>query len=223
MSGVYRFISLCGGVLLFLVGAGNLALALAERYGGGRWSWPREFLALTPPLAETAWWALLAAVPLSLLLLRLEHAFSRDMLVLKGEAGQDLKIREEAVSRYLREDLLLLPFVRTVKVQTRGTGGVLSVKAQVWVTSAGPLDHLQERILQRLRGAATAGLGIAGVADIDLRFESVQLSRAERKHRRQDVRAGDSEAGEDGMQALGLGPAAAMPQLQQTEPSRREE
>jgi len=189
MSVTRRALGLVSLVILFLIGGGELAHRLILLHAPV--SWVRSCSPYFEFFAVKSVWtgALLAFLPLSILLLWLLDLRPRNLLVLTSEAGQALKIREEAINQYIHDDLMALPFVRHARIASRAVSGALAVKMRVWVVSAGPLDGLQNRILDRITSAARVGLGISQVADIDLRFEAVRLTRAEAKKRASEGKA----------------------------------
>jgi len=185
MSAMRRALTLACPVILFAVASVQLTRQILAHYPEtvrlcGRIDW---YIHLLPWVSAAAAWALAMFLPVAAFALWVERLFSKKLLVLMSEGGHPLKIREVAINQYIHDDVMALPFVRQARVASRAVSGALALKVRVWVVSAGPLDGLQNRMLDRITSAARVGLGISRVADIDLRFESVRLTRAEAKKR----------------------------------------
>ena len=191
MSAIRRTLTLACPVILFVVASVQLTRQILAHYPEtvrlcGRIDW---YIHLLPWVSASAAWALAMFLPVATFALWVERLFSRNLLVLMSEGGHPLKIREVAINQYIHDDIMALPFVRHARVASRAVSGALALKVRVWVISAGPLDGLQNRMLDRITSAARLGLGISRVADIDLRFESVRLTRAEAKKRASEGKA----------------------------------
>jgi hypothetical protein len=188
MNMIPRIISILCQLALFGIGAVQFVRFMLERFwktSAAHTYVEAKMTIFNHPVTIAGWWALVAFMPLCLLAIHLwnvSRGKSRT-LTLKSASGNPLNIREAAINRFLHDDLLLLPFVKSVKIASRAPGGSVSVEACVWITSAGPLDNLQIQLLDRIRGALQTGLGISQVSAIDLQFESVQLTRAQIKNR----------------------------------------
>jgi hypothetical protein len=196
MSLMRKMLAMACPVVLFGMGAVQLTRQILLHYPStvhlcGRIDW---YLDLLPWISVCAAWALVMFLPLAVFFLWVESLSSKNLLVLTSEGGHPLKIRERAINQYIHDDIMTLPFVRSAQIVSRAASGALVLKVRVWVTSVGPLDGLQQRMLDRLNGAACKGLGISRVADIDLRFEAVRMTRAEAKKRAAE---GKREAGPD--------------------------
>ena len=211
MSTIRKVLTLACPIILFAVGGAQLTRQILLHYQEtaplcARMDWHYSAL---PWISVCALWALLVFLPVAVFALWVENLFSRKLLVLMSEGGHPLKIREAAINQYLHDDVMALPFVRQARVTSRAVSGALALQARVWVISAGPLDGLQSRMLSRITSAAQTGLGISRVADIDLRFEAVRLTRAEAKKRttegRMDTRpnAPVSQGGPDAFSQAG--------------------
>lgn len=185
MSGLRRSLHLLCPVLLFLIGLSHL---LYYATGWWTWIWAEKIpvaihhwmdrqMDSVPWYSWIAWWTLLMVIPLALLVLRMRAA-SR-LLVLRTDSTQPLKIRQEAVNRYIHDRLLALPFVRRARVASHARGGGLALRVRVWVASRKPLSNLQETVLHRITEDARRGFGISKIHTPDVHFESVQTAKGE--------------------------------------------
>ena len=191
MSAIRRTLTLACPVILFAVASVQLARQILAHYPDTAVLCARikfHYNAL-PWVSASAAWVLAMFLPVAVFALWVERLFSKKLLVLMSEGGHPLKIREVAINQYIHDDVMALPFVRQARVASRAVSGALALKVRVWVISAGPLDGLQNRMLDRITSAARVGLGISQVADIDLRFEAVRLTRAEAKKRASEGKA----------------------------------
>ena len=174
MSSLQRFLALLCPVILFLMGLANVIYEFASK----SWhDWINKQLELFPDKAITAWWLLLMVIPLCIFFLWIDRLFHSSLLMLKTDSGQPLKIRESAVSRYIHDRLLTLPFIRKAQVRAVARGGALVLKVRVWVACRKPLDNIQDQVLNHLTENARQGFGVSKILPPELYFESVQVSK----------------------------------------------
>jgi hypothetical protein len=188
MNIIHRLVSILCPVVLLGIGAVQFVRFVLERFWNASQAQMYVEAKLTifnSPITIGAWWFLVAILPLSLWAMHLWNLFtgSSRVLSLKSTSGNPLKIKEAAINRFIHDDLLLLPFVKNVRIDSRAPSGAVAIDACVWITSAGPLDNLQIQLLDRIREALQTGLGISQVSGIDLKFESVQLTKTQVKNR----------------------------------------
>ncbi|MFP4579403.1 MAG: hypothetical protein ACLFQ6_01630 [Candidatus Sumerlaeia bacterium] len=172
------------GLLLFCIGLYQiLQMTLPADMVQKAKLWLREYLEFVMPMY--LWWILLfalaAILPLLALYLALRAQYKKDYLILKTSSGQPLKIRSEAVTGYIRDELMQLPFVKKVPMTCSATRGALVINANIWIETTGQFSNMQDVILARAQSAAEDGLGIARIADIDINFESVRLIKNSKK------------------------------------------
>lgn len=184
MSPLQRFIHrgtylLCP-ILLFLIGAYRLFEAVAPM----QWRqalyqncmYYTDNKSAFSQVSAWGWTLLLVLLPILALLLYLQRLCTSNMLVLKTDSGQPLKIRETAVNRYLHDRLLAMPYIKSARVRSTAKGGSLALKIRVWITSQQALNNIQELILGKVMEDARKGFGISRILPPDLQFEAVQAN-----------------------------------------------
>lgn len=127
-------------------------------------------------ISAWGWTLLLVLLPILALLLYLQRLCTSNMLILKTDSGQPLKIRETAVNRYLHDRLLAMPYIKSARVHSSAKSGSLALKIRVWITSQRPLNNIQELILSKITEDARKGFGISRILPPDLQFEAVQAN-----------------------------------------------
>jgi hypothetical protein len=158
-------------------------VALPDDYTLGARLWAREQLEFVMPFYvwDILLWSLAALLPMFALVAWLRQHSRRDYLVLRGESGQSLKIRSQAIADYIRDELMRLPFVRKILIEADSARGALAVTIHAWIETNGQFRNMQDVMQARAQAAAETGLGIARVADIEINFESVRLIKTSRK------------------------------------------
>lgn len=146
-----------------------------------------------PALTVEFFWSLFLAIPVLLLLLAIEDLFRRDTLVLDTEAGHPLKIRREAVCRFVRERLQEIPFVHSVKVRARATGGALALRIRITVKATESLDNMQSQVRERVVEKLRRGLGMTELIEPDIEFVAVR----EQKGGKQEASASEVQEEKD--------------------------
>lgn len=197
MTVIQRLIAFLCPLALFLVGGVKLARILLQRFGPESWRlWLETQFQAVPPISVYAGWALLFLLPLFLFLFTLQRwrAGRRKVLSLKTEGEQPIKILDQAVNRYVQDDLLLLPYLRKARVASSVSNGELSITAYVQLLIDGDMEDVEPRLRQRIGDNLRKGLGITHLKKVDVIIESVQIRKNEAKRRMESSEKDGSSA-----------------------------
>jgi hypothetical protein len=174
VAATYSLLWLLCPILLFLAGL----IPLVRRFGSVALQGDIDrLLGRLPSHSSTVWHAALIVLPLCLLVLYIARLFRVQVLVLKTETATPLRIRESAVSSYIRDRLLTLPFIRNALVGARSRGGALALHVRVWVVCRKPLSNMQEQVTGRIVEDARNSFGVSRILPPDVQFESVRVSK----------------------------------------------
>lgn len=180
MNDLRRFLSFLCIPLLFLVGMKNVLIAHLGHIGlPSLEAWLKAQVMHVPSSWGHIWWVLILMLPVVLFALWLHQRYSGKTLSLDTQAGNSLVIRQKAIERYIRECLMARPFVKDVRITTKGIRGKLTVKLRVSISADRQIHLLQQQLVEQVVEDAKRGFGITDMPIPDIIVEAVQSPQPE--------------------------------------------
>lgn len=175
MKSLRRILIFVALIVLFIIGLAGIVLQPTLLFAGVSIGL-REFLMSTVWYVRLLFCFLLVLVPLTVFLITVKIFTHKQEILIKSEEGT-VAIAESAIVKYLKNAIIAIPAVCSVRSQLTDTKKGLCVKTFVQVEVIEKLPAIEKQIREKITESLVTVLGIEHIDEINVVIEDFRLKR----------------------------------------------